>query len=54
LLDPLVPLEGRAFSVSIAFTFRDARIAYEAAIRLTGDRGKPFWLLSWLRSPQPR
>jgi general secretion pathway protein K len=40
-------LRGRAFTIHTEFRKLDRTIAYDAAIRLTGNPAQPYWLLSW-------
>ena len=40
-------IHGRAFSIRAEIEQASGASAREAVVRLTGDPGKPFWLLSW-------
>jgi general secretion pathway protein K len=40
-------LRGRAFTVHAEFETLNAKIAQEAAIRLTANPAQPFWVLNW-------
>jgi len=40
-----VPLNGRAFTISVAFQTRGNLHKVETIIRLTGDPNKPYWVL---------
>jgi general secretion pathway protein K len=46
VMDPLVPLAGRAFSIKIEIQKGGHRIVEKAVIRLTGDPKNPYWLLA--------
>lgn len=52
IIEPLLPLDGRAFKIQIDFVVGEARISREAVVRLTGDAAKPYWLLNWRSSGQ--
>ena len=40
-------LRGRAFTIRAEVEEASSTIAYEAAVRLTGDPAEPYWVLSW-------
>jgi general secretion pathway protein K len=47
ILDPGIPLGGRAFTVRIELSGSNDVYVHEAVVRLTDRPEQPFWVLSW-------
>ncbi len=47
IIDPIVPLQGRAFTIRADIDRPAGRLSWEAAVRLTDNPSEPYWLLSW-------
>ena len=47
MLDPSIPLNGRAFSITAAIDYLGGQLKRKAVIRLTGDPLRPYLVLAW-------
>ncbi len=47
MIDPTIPLSGRAFSIRTEFASPGGVLVREAVIRLTDHPLQPYWMLSW-------
>jgi general secretion pathway protein K len=47
IIDPTVPLGGRAFSIKLELERPGGTLTREVVVRLTDQPPRPYWLLSW-------
>lgn len=47
VIDPAVPLRGRAFSIKIQSPKGEGALLREVVVRLTDNVAQPYWILSW-------
>jgi general secretion pathway protein K len=47
VIDPSVPLRGRAFTIRVDVEKRTGRLSCEVAVRITDNAREPYWVMSW-------
>jgi hypothetical protein len=47
VIDPSVPLCGRAFTIRLNVEKRTGRRSREVAVRITDNAREPYWVMSW-------
>jgi general secretion pathway protein K len=47
IIDPIVPLHGRAFTIRADIEKSTGTLSREVAVRLTDNPFQPYWLMSW-------
>jgi general secretion pathway protein K len=47
IIDPIVPLQGRAFTIRADIDKSTGTLSREVAIRITDNPIQPYWLMSW-------
>jgi general secretion pathway protein K len=47
VIDPTVPLRGRAFTIRVVVERSTGTLSREVAVRLTDNPAQPYWVLNW-------